>query len=93
MKEPGGFMVGNLFNLKVRARQASLSKQRGFAALAARRYLQGGFACHGCGLALLLGKNLPSSRVHPLIGHHKIFPVLVVFGKTVGISLSDENSI
>ena len=42
MKELGGLKVGNLFHLKARARQASLSKQRGFAALAARRSLQGG---------------------------------------------------
>ena len=66
MKELGGLKVGNLFHLKARARQASLSKQRGFAALAARRSLQGGFACHGCGLARLPGKNLPSFRVRLL---------------------------
>ena len=33
MKELGGLKVGNLFHLKARARQASMSKQRGFAAL------------------------------------------------------------
>ena len=47
MKELGGLKVGNLFHLKARARQASLSKQRGFATLAARRSLQGGSRAMG----------------------------------------------
>ena len=87
MKELGGLKVGNLFHLKARARQASLSKQRGFAALAARRSLQGGFACHGCGLARLPGKNLPSFRVRLLYYRVDSIQVISALASSQGTSI------
>ena len=59
MKELGGLKVGNLFHLKARARQASLSKKRGFAALGARRSLQGGVRVPWVRLGSATGKEPP----------------------------------
>ena len=65
MKELGGLKVGNLFHLKARARQASLSKQRGFAALAARRSLQGGVRVPRVRLGSATGQEPPIFQSPP----------------------------